>query len=139
MPASIDFDRSGVSVQSSRVNLGPSLGWVDVLGGGIDITAPTTIAIPLGISEVNVNVAGAVVIELPSAKGNPAGAMAVPNSYAISPIIIRDVGGFAQAHPITITAATGETISGLTSITIATNYATTVLMPDITSGQWTAI
>lgn len=138
MPASIDFDRSGVSIQSSRVNLGPSLGWVDVLGGGIDITSPMTIEIPLGISEVNVSVAGAVVIELPSAKGNRAGAMAVPNSYAITPIIIRDIGGFAQAHPITIVAAPGETISGVSSIQIATNYATTILKPDIMSGLWIA-
>ncbi len=136
MSAQIDFDRSGISVQSTRVNLGPSLGWVDILGGALTITSPMTIAIPLGIALIHVSVAGAVTIELPSARGSRAGGMAQPNSFAIAPILIADIGGFADVHPITIQPAPGETITNITSIQIATKFGTVTLRPDITTGQW---
>ena len=131
--AGIDFDRSGVSLQTIRVNLGPSIGWVDVGGGtSLSITTAGTIALPLGISLVKVNVNGAVTINLPSARG----VLAIPASFAIVPVTIVDIGGFADAHPITINAAPGEAIANVTSIQIATKRGAVTLRPNITSGQW---
>ena len=107
-----------------------------MLGGALSISSPMSIAIPLGITPINVSVAGAVTIQLPSARGSPAGAMAIPSSYAIVPVTIIDRGGFAQSHPITILAAPGESIANISSIQIATNYAATILTPNIATGQW---
>ena len=133
MSAQIDWDRSGVSLQSSRVNLGPSIGWVDVAGGSLSISAAMALALPFGVALVKVNVAaGAVVLTLPSAKG----VLGIPPSLAIVPVTIVDEGGHAQANPITINAAPGETISGVPSISIATNFATVTLRSNPTDGTW---
>jgi hypothetical protein len=109
-----------------------------VLGAIISITAPKTIALPIGIGLVEVNVAsGAVVIELPSAIGSAAGAMAQPATFAAGSITIADIGGHADGNPITISAAPGETIVGESSITIASKYGAVTLNPNITTGLWT--
>jgi hypothetical protein len=139
MSANIDFDKSGIWRQSSRVDLGPSIGWVDIAGAALTITAAATIAIPFGVSLVNVNVAGAVVIELPSARGSLAGALAIPSGYATVPITIADIGGFADAHPITIQAAPGEAIGDLASIAIIAKFGAFTLRPNISIGQWSLI
>ena len=51
-------------------------------------------------------------------------------------LTIVDEGGHAQANPITINAAPGETISGVPSISIATNFATVTLRSNPTDGTW---
>lgn len=139
MSAQIDWDRSGISLQSTRVNLGPSLGWVDVAGATLTITSAGTFAIPFGISLVNVNVAGSVTIDLPSAKASAAGAMAQPNSFALVPIVVADIGGFAAANPITINAAPGETIVSVASIVIGAAFGAVTLQPDINTALWSII
>ena len=139
MSPQIDWDKSGLSLQSSRVNLGPSLGWVDVAGATLAITSAATVAIPFGVSLVNISVAGAVTLELPSAKGSRAGGMAQPNTFAIVPITIADIGGHADANPISIQAAPGETIDGLPAITIATKFGAVTLQPNINTGLWSVI
>lgn len=132
-----DWDKSGLSLQSYRVSLGPSLGLVDIPGALLTITSAMTIPIPFGVARVEVNVAvGGVVLTLPSAKGSRAGPMAQPNTFAIAPITICDIGGHAFANPIAINAQPGETIANLASVQIAIAFGTVVLKPNITSGQW---
>lgn len=139
MPTSIDYDKSGLSRQSSRVSLGPSIGLVDIAGDIIDITSAMTITLPVGVALVRVNVAaGSVVLTLPSAKASPAGPLAQPSSSAISDMTIVDVGGHAQSNPITIKTQPGETVAGVGSISIATAYASLTLTPDIQSGVFNA-
>jgi hypothetical protein len=80
-----------------------------------------------------------VTIQLYAAKGNPAGAGQVPGSYLQSVVTINDIGGFAQAFPITILPAPGETISGGTSFILGANYALVTLLSDVLNGGWTAV
>lgn len=84
---------------------------------------------------MKVAVNGAVTINLPSARG----VLAIPASFAMVPITIIDVGGFATAHPITINPSGTELISGLASIAIATNRGAISLRPNPTDGTWTAL
>lgn len=129
----MDWDKSGVSLQSERVNLGPSLGWVDVAGALLTITAAMSLAIPLGVQRINVSVAaGAVSLTLPSARGK----LAIPSSLAIAPIVIGDIGGFADTNPITITAAVGELIGPVSSVSLVTKFGTLTLLPNPTAGTW---
>lgn len=132
---SIDFDRSGVSLQSFRVDLGPSLGWVDVAGGILTITQAMSLTLPLGINAVNVNVAGAVVLTLPRAKG----VIAIPSSLALVPIRITDAGGHADAFPIAINAAPGEAISGLASVALAVKFGTIAFRANPGAASWSVL
>jgi hypothetical protein len=133
--ASIDFDRSGISFQSYDVDLGPSLGRVWINGAIISVTEPGAIVLPLGVTLVKVSVpTGGISFTLPHAKG----VLAIPASFAIVPVTIFDLGGFADSNPITINAAEGETIGGLASVTIAIKRGMAVLTPNAEQGSWTA-
>jgi hypothetical protein len=120
--------------------MGPSIGWVyaakDVVVP-ISVTGTTTILV--GTSLVTVAVNGNVSIQLPSAKGNAAGAGAVPGTWVITPITVVDIAGFANGGSVTYTIlpVAGETIDGLSTIAITTPYAAFVLRPNIQSGGWT--
>lgn len=133
--SAIDFDRSGISRQSSRVNLGPSLGWVDIEGAILTITSGMSLALPRGVTQVNVNAAGAVALTLPRARG----VLAIPVSLALIPIGIIDVGGFADAFPITINAAPGETIGNLASVSLAIKFGAVFLRPNPDAGTWSTL
>lgn len=131
----IDFDRSGISRQSSRVNLGPSLGWVDVEGAILTITSAMSLVLPRGVTQVRVNAAGAVALTLPRARG----ALAIPVSLALIPIAITDAGGHADAFPILINAVPGESIGNLASVSIAIKFGTVFLRPNPTLGTWSTL
>jgi hypothetical protein len=122
--------------------MGPSVGWVDLPGTNpFPITAAGTYQLSADTSLVTVSVAGAVIIILPSAQdpGVPAGAQ--PGLYAKTPITIVDIGGNGQSHPITIEpfAGNGDTIMGLDSITINSNYGAYTLKPSNAQKGWTNI
>jgi hypothetical protein len=53
------------------------------------------------------------------------------------PIVIADIGGFAGTNPITLLAWPGESISSLSSTTIATPYGALILIPDPVAGGCT--
>ena len=138
MGSQTDLDQGGTVRQTQKVYLGPSIGWVMAASGVVlPITAGGTTNVVLGNSLITVNHNGAVTVQLPSSKPSSAGATAQPGTYPIVPLTIVDIGGFAASHPITILPYSGETIDGLTSITIQAAYGAYVLSPNQTSGGWT--
>src|SRR6516164_11438278 len=120
----VDLDQSGTSRQWQRTYLGPSVGWIYVPYQNIlPVTSAGSYVLDPSTNLVEVNVAGAVTIILPSCQFPAAGAQAQPRLFASNPITIVDVGGNAAANPITIQPFSGaETVMGLSSIKIATNY-----------------
>jgi hypothetical protein len=92
-----------------------------------------------GTSIVHVNVNGSVTVQLFAARGNAAGAGQVPGSYIQTVLTVNDVGGYAQAFPITILPAVGETISGSNSFILSANYGLVTLLADVLNGGWTAV
>src|SRR6516225_349658 len=137
-----DLDQGGTFRETTRIYEGPSLGWIQGTVPPTSVatvtTAGTTV-VQQGTSLVHVNVNGSVTIQLYAAKGNAAGAGQVPGSYLQSVVTINDIGGFAQAFPITILPAPGETISGGTSFLLGANYALVTLLSDVLNGGWTAV
>jgi hypothetical protein len=135
MPSQTDFDQSGTVRFLQKRYLGPSLGWHDAVDAILRVTTGGTTNILLGNSFITVNYNGAVTLQLPQFQNsNPA----VPGAIRDMPIVIADIGGFAGTNPITILSWPGETISSLTSTTIATPYGALVLMPDPVNGGCTA-
>ena len=117
--------------------MGPTVGWVYLPGRNpFEITAAGTYSISPDTSVVNVNANGAVIINLPTAKNPNAPAGVLPALYARTAISIVDVGGFATAHPITIQPLAGETIMGLASIQITSNYGAFILSPNVSLSGW---
>jgi hypothetical protein len=139
----VDLDQSSGAItrQWERVYMGPSIGWLDIPGQNVQpITAAGSYAIDASINLIEVNVAGAVTITLPSCQFPAAGAQAQPRLFANNPITIVDTGGNAQANPITIQPFSGaETIMGLTSIMISTAYGGFTLQPVSAQKTWTSI
>jgi len=121
--------------------MGPSVGWQYVpLQNVLLITAAGTYNLDQRVSLVEVNVAGAVIIVLPSAKNPAAGAQAQPQLFAKNPITIVDIGNHAQANPITIQRNNStESIMGLTQVTIGVNYGAFTLLPNPTTLEWNNI
>jgi hypothetical protein len=117
--------------------MGPSVGWVYLPGRNpFEITAPGTYNITPDTSVVNVNANGAVTIMLPTALNPNAPAIGLPGLYARTAISVVDVGGFATAHPITIKPLAGETIMGLASVQITSNYGAFILSPNVAARAW---
>lgn len=141
MGSQTDLDQGGTSRQWVRSYMGPSVGWQYVpLQNVLVITATGTYAIDPSVSLIEVNVAGAVTLVLPSCSNPAAGAQALPQLFAKNPITIVDVGGFAQANPITIQRnASPETIMGLTQIQITVNYGGFTLLPNPNTRTWNNI
>jgi hypothetical protein len=123
------------------VYLGPSIGWLDIPWQNLlPITAAGTYTIDPSINIVEVNVAGAVTIVLPAATNPAAGPQALTRLFANNPITIVDVGGNAAANNITTQPNNvGETVVGLTSVKIATNYGGFTLQPVPGQKTWTSI
>src|SRR5215469_10565960 len=111
----MDFDQSGVTRQWIKDYLGPSVGWVMAPYQNVmPVTAAGSYAIDPSISLVQVNVAGAVTLTLPSCQTPVAGAQAQPQLFVKNPITIVDTGGNAASNNITITPNNvGETVMGL--------------------------
>src|SRR5262249_43399303 len=103
------------------------------------ISAGGTYALDLSTNYVQVNTSGAVTIVLPSTLNSPAGPGAQPGTYVAVPVVIADIGGNAQAHPITIQAAAGDTVMGLASIQITVNFGAYTLQPNSAQRTWSAI
>lgn len=138
MTSQTDLDQGGTSRQWVRTYLGPSVGWVYLPGRNpFEITAAGTYIITPDTSVVNVNVNGAVTVMLPTAKNPNAPAGALPGLYARTAVSIVDVGGFATAHPITIMpASVVETIMGLASVQITSNFGAFILSPNVSLSGW---
>jgi hypothetical protein len=140
MPSQSDLDQGGTPRQWTKSYMGPSVGWINVpLQNVLYITVAGTYNLDPSISLVEVNCAGAVVIVLPRA-GGPGGSLSQQGLFAKNPITISDVGGQANAHPITIqpNPIGGETIIGLASVTLNSNYGGIILQPNPITNVWNA-
>lgn len=141
MGSQSDLDQGGTSRAWVRVYLGPSVGWVYAPGGNVfNIVAPGTYNIDPSTSLIEVNVAGAVTIILPSAIVPAIPAVGIPQLFVGNPITIVDVGGNAQANPITIEPfSVSETIMGLAQIQITVNFGGFSLLPNSAQKTWNSI
>jgi len=140
MPSQLDLDQGGTVRQTQKVYMGPSVGWVTVPATVIlPVNTVGTTTVLLGTTLVLVNVNAAVTIQLPSAKDAGVPAIGLSGPYVKTQITIVDIGGFAQAHPITILPAAGETIMGLASISLSVNYGGYTLNPSNAQQGWTSI
>jgi hypothetical protein len=119
-----------------RVALGPTFGLTRApYQNVLQVTAPGTYNLDFGTNLVQVNVNGAVTINLPVAVF-PA-VPAVPERFVIAPITVLDAGGYAAAHAITIAAQGAYQINGGMSATIATSFGALTFTPWPT-GTWSA-
>lgn len=141
MGSQLDLDQGGTARSYNKIWLGPSVGWIWTPVASIfPITAAGTYQILPSTTYITVNVNGVVNILLPTTALNPAGAQAVPNLFAQSAIVITDVGGFANANPITIRPfSIFETIMGLTQIQINSNFGGYTLAPNSAQLTWNSI
>ena|SRR5689334_11927180 len=141
MSSQTDLDQGGTARTWKRVWLGPSVGWIWIPDVSVlPITAAGTYTLDPSTNYVPVSIAGAVTIKLAAAASPTAGAQAQPNLFAQSPVTIVDVGGFAQANPITIQPVNGsETIMGLTQVQIKINYGGFTLAPNAAQLTWNSI
>jgi hypothetical protein len=136
-----DLDQGGTSRQWIETYLGPSIGWTPTpaKGSSLAITIAGTYNIDLSTTYVTVNVAGAVTVVLPSALNPAAGGVAVPGPFVDAAVVIADIGGNAQANPITIQPSVGDTIMSLASIRITVNYGAYTLSPNAVNRTWNSI
>ena len=141
MPSQLDLDQGGTNRQLQRIYLGPSIGWITsayqtllniIAAGTTTLLRSTTLVL------VSANVNG-VIIQLPSAQSSPAGDNVIPGIAVGTPITIVDSGGFANAHPITINPFGAETIDGLATLSLNSNFGAFVLRPNLSSGGWTLL
>ena len=143
MSSQLDLDQGGTFRQKKKVYLGPSVGWVEVPDQTIfPITAPGGYTLLRGMNLVTINVSqGSVVIYLPSSQAAPQGPQAIPNQWALIPIVVVDIGGYGQSNAYQIVPFGSELISGTYSnaspLRITSNYGAYVLNPILTSpGGW---
>lgn len=139
MASQLDLDQGGTYREKLRVYLGPSIGWTEVSYQAIlNVTAVGTTTLLRGTNLILVSVnANGVILQLPSLKASSAGGIAIPPQFAVIPIVICDIGGFAFAHPITILPFGSELISGLISLPLSSNFGSFVIRPDIVNGGGT--
>jgi hypothetical protein len=137
----VDLDQGGTSRQWRKTYLGPSVGWIEAPAQNIlPITSAGTYNIDPSTNLIEVNVAAAVTIVLPPCQFPLAGAQAQPRLFASNPITIIDIGGNAASNNITIQPNNAsETVMGLTSIKIATNFGGFTLQPVPSARTWTSI
>lgn len=138
MTSVTDLDQGGTFREWVRTYLGPSVGWVMfqqaattvVKTGGV-----TTIDLSVRVVQVNFN--GSVTIQLPSSIVPPSTipAITIQPGSLIPEVYISDVGGFAQANPITILPFGSELIFGAALVQITSNYGGYSLK-GIPTGGW---
>lgn len=101
------------------------------------LTTPTVIsttgAIPATAIVVQTNQAGAITLTVPLAA-----TWAAQNSIYGLPLSIFDISGLASTNNVTINFTGGETASGISSLTIATDYGGFRLEPKSTGG-WVVV
>jgi hypothetical protein len=132
-----DLDQGGIGRRWVNEALGPSVGWTRGAARSVfNIAAGGTYSIDLSITDVFVNVAGSVTINLPPAKDPAVPAITIPGGYVKANVRILDVGGHALANPITVNAAVGEAINGITSQSINTNFGSLFLEPTSEGSGW---
>lgn len=139
MASQLDLDQGGTYREKMRVFLGPSIGWTEVSWQAVlNVTSGGITTVLPGTNLILVNFNGAVTIQLPSFKGSVgAQAIGIPAQFALIPVVICDVGGFAFANPITVLPFGAERISGLASLSLGTNFGSFVIRPDIVNGGGT--
>jgi hypothetical protein len=138
----LDLDRGGFFRPVYKVQLGPTIGPVEVFtaNSSMPISTPGTFSIDLSTNYVPVSsTTGSVTVVLPPATQSAAGAIAIPGPAARTAIRVVDVGGQASTHPITIMPQPGETIMGLASIQINTNFGGYNLAPNSGAHMWNSI
>jgi hypothetical protein len=139
----MDLDQGGTFREFGNLSLGPSVGPITVpVFANLSIMSGGLYTLSKGITRVSVNVAAPVTITLPpSEPSDTAPAIAHPGHHINWPITIADVGGNAQAWPITINCIAGDTIMGLASIQITVNYGGYVFSTPIEGGPrvWTPV
>jgi hypothetical protein len=130
-----DPDQGGAERHGLRWFLGPSIGWVDLPRSTLRVSTSTTLQLGYGIIAVG---AAPITLTLPSFKGVPNATTtqaALAGRHVPVQITIIDSGGHASsANPITIVAASGETVSGLASVQISGPFGAIVLWPDPVNG-----
>ena len=132
-----DLDQGGISRQWVNTALGWSVGWTrGAVRSVFNITTGGAYSFDPSITDIFVNVAGLVIINLPSAKNPTAPAITIPGGYVKPNVRVLDVGGHALANPITINAAAGETINGIATQNISTNFGSLILEPTAEGSGW---
>lgn len=141
MTSQTDLDQGGTQRAWVPQYLGPSIGWVWAPAQNVlAITVAGTYTLDPSTSLVTINVAGAVTIILPSAIDPTVPATVQPGLFVNNPVTIVDIGGHAQANPITIQPKSGaENIMALTSIQITVNYGGYTLAPNSSLKGWNSI
>jgi hypothetical protein len=130
-----DLDQGGTFRQTQKLYLGPSVGWIEYADQWVqNVTTGGTTTLVRGTNIILVAFNGAVTLQLPSLKASAAGPQAIPRQFSSVPITICDIGGFALANPITVLPFAGETLSGLASVPLASNFGSLVIRPDIVNG-----
>lgn len=140
MSSQTDLDQGGTFRQTTKVYLGPSVGWVSMPSQTVvPVTSVGTTEIARGMNAVLVNVAGLATIQLSSSLATPAGAQVIPGQFVVYPTAVMDISGAANdtTRKITILPFAGELIDGLASIDIVAPYGAFLLRPLITTGGWT--
>lgn len=131
----MDLDQGGQPYQSTKVYLGPSLGWVMAqIRPETNITAAGTTTLTPGAGLVLVNVAGLVTVNLPDVTK-------WVNEFAYSPVTaferaiwIKDLGGNAAAFNITVQPFGAQSIDNLAqAFTIVQNRQLLRLYPRVSS------
>jgi len=126
-----DLDQSGFARWTVPMGFGPSVGATTMLARGtLVITAAGTYNLDISITRVEVNVAAAVTINLPSGVAPTAPAITIPKPYFKNRITILDTGGNANSFPITINPAAGQNISGQGSVSLGVRWGSINLDPN---------
>src|SRR4029077_1714369 len=140
MGSQTDLDQGGTFRQYERVWMGPSVGWLTVPPqASLPIPAAGSVQGSRGTNLVTINVNGNVTLQLASSKASPQGPQAIPGQFYMHPLTIVDIGGFAAANTYTIPPFAGETISGLSTIRLASNFGAFLLKPILETGGWTLL
>lgn len=139
MTSQIDYDQGGTFRGLVKAYLGPSIGWT-LWGSNVilPVATPGTITVQPGNTNVQVNAAGAVTVNLPPVRLPQVPPGVLPGLQSPIPITVVDIGGNAGSFPITIMPAIGETIMGLSQVQITVQYGAFVLWPSIAIPGWTA-
>jgi hypothetical protein len=139
MGSQLDLDQGGTDREWLRVYRGPSVGWITIpYRNVLIITSAGTVILNPSTSLVQVAVAGLVTVVLPSTIDPSVGPQALPGLFAKNPITVVDIGGNAEAYPITIQPVSGaENIMGLASIQITAEYGGYTLTPSNRQKGWT--
>jgi hypothetical protein len=140
MSSQQDLDQGGTFRQYERIWMGPSVGFLLVPKTAVlPVTSAGVTNILRGTNLITVNVNGSVTLNLPSSKASAQGPQAIPGQWWLNLVTIADIGGFAQAFPITVNPASGEFISGLATVPLQSNYGAFVLKPILETGGWTLL